>query len=301
MSIVRGIVVILCVVFVALVVYGYRSKSERIGLHQKSLWDWLSLLIVPAALAVATLVFTAQQNERVLEVEDRRAKTEREIEEQKLQDAMLQTYFDQMGNLLLHQDLREADRNDVAFTLAQARSSTVIARLDAKHNRSLVRFLGEADLIDPIESSPSILSETELSRVDLSGAYLEDANFMGANLTDADLSKADFPTASLRDANLTDANLSGASFFKTTMDDTVIDGANFSDAYLDLAILDNAYANTKPVNFRDASLRSAYIANAELPKANFRDADLRGAQLDGTSLRGADLRGATMPNGSKHD
>jgi hypothetical protein len=51
----------------------------------KPAWDWLQLLIVPLALVLIGLVFSAQQDQRQQKIEDRRAQVERAVEEQRAQ------------------------------------------------------------------------------------------------------------------------------------------------------------------------------------------------------------------------
>ena len=86
--------------------WGWTQFSKKSG------WDWLQLLIVPLALAVIGLWFTAQQDARqqqiegqraqqAQQIENRRAEAERELAEQRAQDEALQAYLDQMGNLLV--------------------------------------------------------------------------------------------------------------------------------------------------------------------------------------------------------
>jgi hypothetical protein len=63
------------------------------GFGEKKLWDWLQLLgtlAIPVVVALATAWFSSQQSTTQLEVEEQRA-----------QDEALQTYLDQMSNLLL--------------------------------------------------------------------------------------------------------------------------------------------------------------------------------------------------------
>src|SRR5919107_1905498 len=85
----------------------------------KPLWDWLQLLIVPLMLALITIIFTWQQDARQQQIEDRRAQREREIEEQRADDAALQVYFDQISTLLLEKNLRASETNSEVRTLAR--------------------------------------------------------------------------------------------------------------------------------------------------------------------------------------
>src|SRR5215208_6533622 len=118
-----------------------QMKQSRWGFRGKTVWNWLELLIVPLALAVIGLLFTMQQNAQQMHIEDRRDSAQQEIEDQRNQDAVLQAYLDQMSDLILNRDLLESGKGAAVYTLAQARTSTVVAVLDAEHNSSVTRFL----------------------------------------------------------------------------------------------------------------------------------------------------------------
>src|SRR5215211_219051 len=84
------------------------------GFRRKTVWDWLQLLIIPFVLAVIGFYFTsAQEYAHQQELEARRAKAERAIEEQRLQNATLQTYLAGMRELLLDKHLRTSEDSEV--------------------------------------------------------------------------------------------------------------------------------------------------------------------------------------------
>jgi hypothetical protein len=210
-----------------------------------TLWEWANLLIVPAAIAGAGLWFTQQQRERELKIADQRAKTDREIVDERRQDDTLQAYLDGMSQLLTDkkQPLHKAPPADTLGTVARARTLTVLSRLDQFRKRCVLVFLHESGLIDQeqilVDDSNLIkrrhnivnlnladLSDAVLVEADLSGAVLNRADQIGADLSGADLSRAeligtDLQLANLRTADLTEANLSGAD----------LSGANLTDAY----------------------------------------------------------------------
>src|SRR5215218_1071677 len=138
----------------------HKGKREPWTLRKfggKEVWEWMDLLIVPLALVVIGLVFTMLQDARQQEIEDQRARqaqkienqraeAERELAEQRAQDEALQAYLDQMSQLMLDRKLLEAEPSDAVHTLAQARTSTIILRLDAQHNESVTRFLIDSGL-----------------------------------------------------------------------------------------------------------------------------------------------------------
>src|SRR5215218_7470666 len=166
------------------------TKQSRWGFRGKTVWDFLQLLIVPLMLVAIGLVFSVQQDARQQRVENQRAEAERELAEQRAQDEALQAYLDQMSQLMLERKLLEAEQGDPVHTLAQARTSTVILRLDAEHNESVTRFLSNSGLAVPSEASARLLRGIALSHAKLSGAYLPNADLIEANLSQADLSNA---------------------------------------------------------------------------------------------------------------
>jgi len=273
----------------------WRSRlGARTGFGDKTLWDLLQLLIVPLVLAVIGLWFAAQQDARQQQIENQRAEAERKLAEQRAQDEALQAYLDQMSSLLLNEDrpLRQTEVGDEVRTLAQARTSTVIQRLDADHNRSVIRFLTEAGLTGNGQSSISILAgvdlqgarleDVDLSTVDLGGTTLNDAKLCHATLINADLSEADLRNADLCAADLSNGELTGAD----------IRHADLSNALLDAADLREA-------DLREADLRNADLGfAANLSGANLSEADLRNADLDDANLKGANLSYARLNNAS---
>src|ERR671921_2643637 len=129
-----------------------QTKQSRWGFRGMTVRDWLDLLIVPLALVVIGFLFSVQQDARQQRIEDQRAQqaqkienqraeAERELAEQRAQDEALQAYLDQMSQLMLERKLLEAEPGDPVHTLAQARTPTVILRLDAEHNESVTLFL----------------------------------------------------------------------------------------------------------------------------------------------------------------
>jgi hypothetical protein len=188
-----GIVAVLTVA----VLTGYR--------YDITLWDWIKLLVVPAVIAGVSIWFNYQQQERQREVENRRT-----------QDAVLQAYLDQMGQLLLDKDkpLRQSKEGDEVSMLARARTLTALSQLDGKRKGTLIRFLSEARLIQGRPGMESGVRGWTQQRpiIGLTSADLSDAD-----LSDADLTYALLAEASLRGANLRGADLSNAVLFNTDL------------------------------------------------------------------------------------
>jgi hypothetical protein len=277
----------------------------------KTLWDWLQLLIVPVVLSLITVVFAWQQDIRQDQIEDHRAQAERELAEQRAQDEALQAYLDQMSQLMLDRKLLEAEQGTPLYTLAQARTSTLILRVDAEHNESVTRFLINSGLAEESsEASASLFREITLSHATLSDAYLPNADLRYADLSGADLSDADLYRADLGDADLSDANLNGADLSNADLSATkkvTLSGA------ADVSYVHPVGANLSGANLNGANLNGANLNNADLSYAHLSDADLHDADLRKANLRGAlpltdekiaaaeSFEGATMPNGQKYE
>jgi uncharacterized protein YjbI with pentapeptide repeats len=282
------------------------SLLARAGFRGKTLWDWLEFLILPVVVAAAGVWFSVQQNEQ-----------QRSLEDQLTQDAALQSYIDQMSELMLHEnlnafltrtDLSKSSETLVAYSVAKTRTATVLARLDSDHNKSAIRFLTEGGLIGATGADPvSILWAINLQGVDFRGislirAGLANADFSGANLARANLSYSDLTDANLTDANLTDANLTGANLGdrieNLSADATTVGGDISLDSSGKVgAILTNA--NLTGANLTDADLTDANLEGVDLTSANLsRALGITGRQLEEQT---ASLEGATMPNGQKYE
>jgi uncharacterized protein YjbI with pentapeptide repeats len=239
-------------------------------------------------------------------LEERRTEAERELAEQRAQDEALQAYLDQMSHLILDRQLLEVEQGDPVHTLAQARTSTAILRLDAEHNESVTHFLITSGLSVRSKDSPRLLRGSTLSHAKLSGAHLANAD-----LGDADLSGADLSNALLLNANLIVADLSGADLSNALLDNADL-VADLSNADLSGASL--LGADLRDANLLGADLRDANLIGADLSRADLSEANLNGADLENANLSGADgitnaeleqqtvsLEGADMPNGQKYE
>jgi len=295
----------------------------RTDLGRMTLRDWLSIvgaLLVSLVIALGIWEITWQleklENQRAQQaqkLENQRAEAERELAEQRAQDEALQAYLDQMSQLILDRKLLEVKQGhplhepgDPVHTLAQARTSTAILRLDAEHNESVTRFLINSDLSVRIKDSARLLRGSTLSHAKLSGAYLPNADLGDAELSGADLSNALLVNANLIGADLSDADLSNALLDNADLV-AYLRNADLSGANLIGA--DLSEANLFSADLSDATLIGADLSRAVLDNANFSNAVLDNANLEGANgitnaeldLQAASLVGADMPNGQKYE
>jgi uncharacterized protein YjbI with pentapeptide repeats len=274
------------------------------GISGSTLRDWLPIV---GALLIPLLIFygTTQITQEQANSEAKRAQAEQDLAEQRAQDEALQAYLDQMSQLMLDRKLLEAEPGDPVHTLAQARTSTVILRLDAEHSETVTRFLSDSGLARRTKTYPRLLSgialpHAKLSDVSLPSVGLAEADLSGVDLSDADLTAANLHNADLSGADLRDANLSIADLSSADLR-----GADLSDALLGNTNLShNARLN-------GADLSNVCLYKADLSDADLSDAVLSGAVLQWTSLIDAkgvtkeqlsaakSIEGSTMPDGQE--
>jgi uncharacterized protein YjbI with pentapeptide repeats len=270
------------------------QKDSRWGFRGMTVRNWLELLVVPLVLLGIGLLFQIQQNG----VEKRRLEAAQHIEEQRAQDEALQTYLEQMGQMLLDKDrpLRQSKKGDEVQLLARARTVTILRRLDSARNRDILQFLREARLVPSnkyeIQEHIVRLDNSNLSKADLRGANLDSFDLHGTDLSGADLRDARLPWSYLPYAKLNGANLRGA-YLRGDPDQS--GDADLSDADLSDA------------NLSEADLSYDNLSNANLQGANLTDAVLRGTNLSNAKVtseqlaQAKSLEGATMPDDQKYE
>jgi uncharacterized protein YjbI with pentapeptide repeats len=220
----------------------------------KTAWDWLDLLTkiaIPLVIVGATILIGMQQanlaqqqrvNEQTMANQQHEADQQQALDQQ--QATTLQTYIDNIQDLLLNHNLRKADASvdanpyrDVAV-LARARTLTALQGLDAGRKGRLLIFLYEAQLIGFFNSQGKlivpviVLAGADLAGANLTGANLAGANLTGANLADANLAYANLNGASLLGAGLAGASLAGATLTGTNLYQATLTGANLYQATL---------------------------------------------------------------------
>src|SRR5918994_650028 len=220
-----------------------QTKTSRWGFRGMTVRDWLPIvaaLLVPVVITLGIWGITWQleklENQRdrqAQKLENQRAQAERELAEQRAQDEALQAYLDQMSQLILDRNLLEVEQGDPVhepgdpvYTLAQARTSTAILRLDSEHNESVTHFLITSSLSVRSKDSARLLRGSTLSNAKLSGAHLPNADLGDAELSDADLSNALLVNANLIGADLSRADLSGANLVGANLENANLSGAD---------------------------------------------------------------------------
>ena len=197
-----------------------RTTDTTIKQYQqgKTLWDWLQLLIIPAVLAVAALLFNLATTRTEQKIAAQRYEQDQHIALDKQREDLLQTYLDRMSELLLEKQLhspaapyeiRNVTRDEVR-NVARVRTITILFQLDARRIGYVFAFLREAGLMSTTSESIVSLKQANLNKINFSQAMINEVDLREANLFEANLSEANLSEANLSDAILSDAILSKA-------------------------------------------------------------------------------------------
>lgn len=260
---------------------GYLLSWRWTGFFNKTLWEWMQLLIVPLVLTIGGFFFNLTTSRNEQKNLQSRVQVEYEIALDNQRETLLQAYLDRMSDLLLNNHLRESEVSDEVRYIARARTLTILPRLDAIRKESLLQFLYESDLISSDTGNSIIqLSGADLSHTNLSSTYLSGANLSRIKLRKATLRGVTFSGTDLSYSNLCEADLHSADLF----------AANFSGADLsgtDLSGTDLSEANLSGANLYRANLNGANLSRTTLTGADLSEANLSGADLSETRLSGA--------------
>jgi hypothetical protein len=236
------------------------------GFKDKTIWDLLELIIVPAALAFGALWLNHNERKNEREIAAQQRRQDLVIARERRYDTTLELYFDRMTALMLEESLGESTPYDSVRNIARIRTLAVLRRLDGDHKAEVLQFLCESGLIsrDPI--------------VDLTGANLKEADLRGATLNEVDLSGVNAVEVKLNKARLRKANLRGI-----VMSDSDLSEADLTGADLELARLER-------VKLRKTTLTDANLYGTNLSRAVYSEEEIKKAKS---------LKYAVMADGRK--
>lgn len=180
------------------------------------------------------------------------------------QNRSLETYLNEMQQLLLDGGLRRAEFGDSVSNLAYERTLMILEKIEPKQKRSVLRLLEKEGLIKWDRAVVS-LGGADFSNADLSHMFLVDVNLAGANFSGADLTGAQFHKWGGTFPELREASRKGADLGSLMQRAEGI--PRLTDCKLNGAVLERA------------NLVFCEFGFADLESATFDRADLRAAKL----------------------
>lgn len=256
--------------------FRYTVQSDELFIPAKTLWDWMNLLIVPAALALGIFFLNYFQR-----------KSEQEIALDRQHQTTLEAYFDRMENLLLKENLRKSGDDEVRG-MARTRTLDVLRRIDGESKGHVLQFLHNARLIRRPDSLIDPNTKTFASSEPI--VSLEEADLKGVNLSWAIMTDVFFYRVYLQNANMHHAHLNGAYMVSAILQDADMRYTDFDV----VARVNNGRSLLLYADFTGADLRGAKMNHCNLIGANLSDATLQGANMQGSCLDGTVLSERTQ-------
>lgn len=268
----------------------------------KTLWDVISLLIVPAVITSIAALFTrleAQRTEMRQSEEKRKQEhldeVQRQDNEDRFRESELQRYLDRMSELL-EKGLIDSGIVSTLQNVARALTLTSLRRLDGERKAIILRFLYETDLItkrkittkeettgDTKESEESTSIVVTISPGVPRGLIL---------LVDADFSSINAPKISISSSHLSGANFQQANFPNASLSGSLLKSVNFQEANLESASLSRC--DLTEANMSDSNLKNAKFYGADLTDAQLINADLSGVVFEDTIIKRTNFCGANL-------
>jgi uncharacterized protein YjbI with pentapeptide repeats len=300
------------------------------GFGDRTLWEWMSLLIVPLVIVGATAVFSYFESERehrraeaqrkadieraiaLEQADNQRLQAQQRIEDDRVRHTLLESYIRDISDLLLHEKLAESPylpatesgqqtqqvvlRQVLARRIARANTLTTVGQLDGDRKGLLLEFLYEVNLLYWFDcSQPDVLPSTRDEQQSPQRCKLipTPVYLHGADLRDTVLVNVSLYGVNLSGADLSNADLNRNTFEWAELYGTVFRNANLSGAHLRNAYLGNA--DLCNANLSGADLREAHLSHGEAkyPGGKF-PAGIVPPLFGGADLRGADLSGANL-------
>ena len=246
---------------------------------RKTLWDLFQLFLVPLVLALVVVAFNVGQASTSQQLADQSQQKQTQLADQSQQEQVVNTYIDQMSNLLLQHNLHDSKLGDPIRAVAQALTLAALSRLDSAHKNIIILFLYRADVLKYHYYKNK---ETECG----------DPNVLKKRFSD------ELPIITLSQGNIAGVAINNLSLACIDLHNMHLEGSNFATSDLDRADLglsfamnaDFSYASMNSANLYFLDLENAHLQRTKLQSANMEGICLAHARLDGADLQYADLR-----------
>jgi uncharacterized protein YjbI with pentapeptide repeats len=242
------------------------------GFQDKTVWDFLELLIVPALIAVSVAYLSIQERKNELIQTEKNNALQRELTDIRLQEERIENYLQKMTDLLTEKSLNRSKAHDPSRVAARSLTGWILARIHHPRRGFILSFLYEAGLLTTHD--PKIVAKN----INLSQVYLPNTDLNNINLSGAILVKSNFMWSNLKNSNFSHALINESSFFETDFTNCNFKEANLSGAKMKLCNFTN-------VDFSNANLRGAVLSMANLTNAKISQEQIRQVKLlDGAIL-----------------
>lgn len=185
----------------------------------KTIWDWLTLLIIPLSVGVGALYFQHIQKKR--EIKQSEANTEKKlriVNEQHLV-SNYKYFFDKMLDFILMPDF---DKSKKIILAIQVLTLSSFRKFDGTRKAEALDFLNEAKLLDKIKLNglnldDAVIKNSEFFKLDFSKSRFHNLTLLSSNFKYSKLNNCRFLNSNLTGMNLQNCDLTNVIFEKTIL------------------------------------------------------------------------------------
>lgn len=113
----------------------------------KSLWEWISLLLVPLLVGVGTIWVVNQQTTLQIALSIQQHRCDQEIAQEARWDDILKAYRDGIDTLILSNGLKQSRQGDNVRMVAQSRTLDVLRQVDRSRKEAIIAYLADLGLV----------------------------------------------------------------------------------------------------------------------------------------------------------
>ncbi|WP_076415016.1 pentapeptide repeat-containing protein [Shewanella sp. UCD-KL12] len=273
------------------------------SLKQKSLWEWMELLFIPAALLICGYFLNVSQatrqqeieNKRIeaqLKLENKRTETQLKLEEKryisqakfernKFNIERLHNFQYLIIGLMANNGLGRANSSLATVEAATALTISTLTQLGGNEKGQLIIFLYSLNLI--AKESPIIsLEGADLSNISFTTHFMDSVNLSGINLKGSLLNSADFWRVNLSNSDLSHTYLVDSNFGKANVSLSNISHSNLNNARF-------TNANMAGVDLSNSSLVDNDMSYSNLSNAKILNCEIMDVDLHGTDIEHAEI------------
>lgn len=266
---------------VLLILAADRFRWADTGFENKTVWDWLQLIIIPTALAVSALLFNQLNAWKERETVEARRLQEQDMSQQRYeQDQTLakdmqcanvfQHYCDLMISLSLDRSFFTSREGDVVRLVGRDQTILALMQIDGRRASFLFQILREAQSLD-----------AEHPLIDLNNADFSKVQWLDSSLSHLVLHHIRFRKACLQGCEFNEIVWHDIDFHQADLRQTSFVNAQITN-------VDFTGADLRGVNLYGATIINARWDGANLEGANLLEANLEGANLEGANLQASD-------------
>src|SRR5438105_13258936 len=115
-----------------------QQKKGRTGFAEKTLWDWLQVILIPVVLGIYTLVTTtnmATQQTAVAEQQTLIMQQQNHLAEEQLKSEILWKYTNTIQDLIIHESLLQSKPDDNVRIIAKTQTVLALKQLNKERSK----------------------------------------------------------------------------------------------------------------------------------------------------------------------